>query len=51
MTDTKKLIPSEVCNKIKVNENSRKAIEYKYKGKSYTLSTWKNKLKKDGFSL
>lgn len=51
MTESNKLTSKEVCDIFKVNVNTRKAIEYKYKSKSFSLSTWKTKLKKDGYDL
>lgn len=51
MTEAIKLTTQEICNKLKVNTNTRKYIEHKYKGKSMIFSTWKSKLKKDGYDL
>jgi hypothetical protein len=45
------LTPKEVCSTLKVNINSRKYIEHKYRNQEMTLKEWKSNLKKDGLSF
>ena len=41
---------NQICNKLKLNKNSRSYIEHKYKGKEMSLKQWKDNFKKDGLS-
>ena len=47
----KKLDINQICNIIKVNQNTKSYIEHKYKGKDMTEKEWKSNLKKDGLSF
>lgn len=38
----------QICNILKLNKNTRKCLEYKYKEKEMSLEEWEKCLKKEG---
>ena len=52
MTDkVEKLTTAQICNELKVNQNTRAYIEHKYKNKEFSLKDWKTNLKRDGLAI
>lgn len=46
-----KLSAHQMCNLLKVNQNTRLYIEHKYKDKEFTEKEWKENLRKDGLTF
>lgn len=49
--DVKLLSSFDICNILKLNDNSRDYIIFNYEKKLLTLNNWKNLFKKEGLSF
>ena len=49
--DNVELTAHQICNVLRVNQNTRAYIEHKYKDQEMKEDEWKTNLKKDGLSF